>query len=57
MHFSEQTYQRTVQKAENAAFSPSFWIISFLNGAYNRKISRKLSILPMLFFIINLINF
>ena len=57
MHFSEQTCQRTVQKAKNTAFSPYFWIISILNGAYNRKMSRQLSILPMLFFIINLINF
>jgi len=57
MHFSEQTCQRTVQEVKNAAFLPYFWIISILNRAYNRKMSRQLSILPMLFFIINLINF
>jgi len=57
MHFSEQTYQRTVQKAKNAAFLPYFWINSILKEAYNQKLSRQLSILPMLFFITILINF
>ncbi|MBK5261559.1 MAG: hypothetical protein JJE17_03165, partial [Peptostreptococcaceae bacterium] len=55
--YADGAYQRTVQEAKNAAFSPYFWIISVLNGAYNRKRSRQLSILPMLFFIIDLINF
>jgi len=57
MHFSEQICQRTVQKAKNAAFLPYFWIISILKEAYNQKLSRQLSILPMLFFITILINF
>jgi len=57
MHFSEQTCQRTVQKTKNDALLPYFGIISVFKGAYNRKLSRQLSILPMLFFIILLINF
>jgi len=47
MHFSEQPYQRTVQKAKNAAFLTYSWIISILKETYNQKLSRQLSILPM----------
>jgi hypothetical protein len=57
MHFSEQPCQRNVQKTKSAAFLPYFWIISVLKGTYNRKLSRQLSVLPMLFFIIILIYF
>jgi len=41
-----------VQEAKNVAFLTYFWIIFVLKGAYNQKLSRQLSILPILFFIV-----